>query len=103
MRNSKEIMNIINDLVHSKNISYAELSRRTNTSKAAMSRYKNGTRQFPVNKAYKFAEALGVSMEYLLDLQPSSDKSIDELFNQLSDDNKNKVIGYMQALKNAQK
>lgn len=69
MRGSKEIGEVIFDLVEKKKISISELARQVGAAKSSMSRYKNGEREFPVNDIGKYASALNVSPEYLLGLE----------------------------------
>lgn len=102
MRSNDELMSLIDTIIKEKNISYAELSRRTNTSKAALSRYKNKSREFPINKVGEFASAIGVSPEYLLGVEKNSNKNLYSLFNSLNSENQNKAIGFMEALKASQ-
>lgn len=47
-------------------MSLSELARRVGMAKSAVSRYLNLTREFPLNRAEDFANALHISTEYLL-------------------------------------
>lgn len=66
MRNSEEIMKILEQLKREKGLSISEIARRTNMAKSTISRYFNGTREFPVNKVNDFAKVFDVSPEYIL-------------------------------------
>lgn len=50
MITNRKIMNIIENNIKEKGISYAEVARRTNTSQSTISRYKNRSIEFPINK-----------------------------------------------------
>lgn len=71
MRSNKEIIELMNELRKQNNYSFAELARQVNMAKSAISRYFNGTRQFPLNRVDTFAKALGVSPEYILGVEPA--------------------------------
>jgi len=49
-------------------MSLSELALKVGMAKSALSRYFNKTREFPLNRVDSFANALGVSAEYLLGL-----------------------------------
>lgn len=66
MRTNDEIINIINELKEEKGISLSELARRVGMAKSALSRYFNKTREFPLNRVQDFANALGVTSEFIL-------------------------------------
>lgn len=68
MNSSKEIINLIISLSKQRKISMSELSRKVGVAKSTMSRYFNEKRDFPVNDVGKYADALNVSVEYLLGL-----------------------------------
>ena len=66
MRSNDEIIDIIISEKEKKGFSLSELARRTDIAKSAMSRYLNKTRMFPLNRAQDFANALDISVDYLL-------------------------------------
>ena len=70
MRTNNEIIDLIKALCEEKDISLSELARRVGQAKSGVSRYFNKTRTFPLNRANVYAEALGVSTEYLLGVKP---------------------------------
>lgn len=73
MRSNNEIIELIKNLCIEKDISLSELARRVDMAKSAISRYFNGTRQFPLNRIDDFARALNTTPEYLLDVTPVID------------------------------
>lgn len=81
LRTSKEILEIITNSRKERNLSLSELARLTGLSKAALSRYENGSREFPVNKTEEFAKALNLDPRYLLGIESNDDISLvyDEL------------------------
>lgn len=99
MRSNSEIIDIIIYEKDKRQLSLSELARRVGVAKSALSRYFNKTRQFPLNKVEDFANALGVTSEYLLGVETS--KTFDKLttiYNRLNDTNKNKVLDYSNKL-----
>ncbi|HFE9852880.1 TPA: helix-turn-helix domain-containing protein, partial [Enterococcus faecalis] len=75
MRSNDDIIRVLNEERTKKNLSISELSRRVGMAKSALSRYFNKTREFPLNKAEDFANALEITTEYLLGFeeeQPST-------------------------------
>ena len=46
------------------------MQEKTNMAKSGISRYFNKTRTFPLNRADAFANALGVTTEFLLGVKP---------------------------------
>lgn len=66
MRSNDEIVDIIITEKDKQGLSLSELARRVGLAKSALSRYFNKTREFPLNKAKDFADALGIPVEYLL-------------------------------------
>lgn len=66
MNSNDEIIDILIQACFENNISQNELARRVGMAKSAISRYFNRTREFPLNRADQFAEALGLETEYLL-------------------------------------
>ena len=75
MRSNNEILELIKNLCIEKDISLSELARRVGMAKSAISRYFNGTRQFPLNRIDDFAKALNITPEYLLDVIPIMNNS----------------------------
>lgn len=66
MRTNQEIISILKDRTNEKNISMSELARQVDMAKSAISRYFNGTREFPLNRVNDFAKVLGLTPEYIL-------------------------------------
>lgn len=93
MRSNSEIVDIIISLYTKENWSLSEFARRLGFSKSSLSRYFNKNRKFPINKVYKFAEVLGVTSEYILGVNESSDDILD-IYNQLISKRKENVINY---------
>lgn len=81
MRTSKEIINLIVDLRTQKKMSLTQLAKLSGIAKSSLSRYENGSREFPINKVSQFAKALNVSSEYLLGIESVN---ITTIYNQLS-------------------
>jgi repressor LexA len=75
VRNSKEVIAEIKRLRNKRKISLEELASKVGLAKSTLSRYENGSRDFPVNDINKFAEALNVSVFYLLGI-PEWEESI---------------------------
>lgn len=99
MRSNSEIIDIIIYEKDKRQLSLSELARRVGVAKSALSRYFNKTRQFPLNKVEDFANALGVTSEYLLGVETS--KAVEKLttiYSRLNDTNKNKVLDYSNKL-----
>jgi SOS-response transcriptional repressor LexA len=76
MKTNEEIISHVNDLMNLNNINASELSRRVKVSKSTMSRYLNGSREFPINKAHDFARALNTTTADLIGLET---KTINEV------------------------
>ena len=74
MRTNEEIIDLIIRLCDENDISQSELARRVSIAKSAVSRYFNKTREFPLNRTRDFADALGVTTEYLLGIELESPK-----------------------------
>ncbi|MFR3683915.1 MAG: helix-turn-helix domain-containing protein [Enterococcus sp.] len=117
MRSNDEIINLLNTLKEQQNLSISEIARRVGMAKSAVSRYFNKTREFPLNRAESFANAFGISQEYLLGLdsknftQNMSQKKIPveqdiieekesypilNIYKRLNDERKEKVFDYAQ-------
>ncbi|MDU7875135.1 MAG: helix-turn-helix transcriptional regulator, partial [Staphylococcus epidermidis] len=60
MRTNDEIITIIKTTLKEQNMSLSELARRVGMAKSAVSRYLNLTREFPLNRAEDFANALHI-------------------------------------------
>lgn len=73
MRTSVEVAEYIGQLLKIKNMSAAELARRTNMNKSSISRYFKGDRKIPMDEIPKFAKALGLQPEELLIKDTTSD------------------------------
>lgn len=102
MKSTKEIMNIIEEHRLLKRMSIQELGDLTKTSRASIYRYKDGSREFPINKAHLFAEALGITTSQLLGINEVEDKSLGSIINQLNEKNRNALSEYAQFLLNTQ-
>ncbi|MCI5760937.1 MAG: XRE family transcriptional regulator [Ligilactobacillus agilis] len=68
MRNNTEVIDQIIELTKQQGLSISELARRTDMAKSAVSKYFNKSREFPLNRLEKFAQALNVSADELLGL-----------------------------------
>lgn len=66
MRNSQEIIQLVQEIRKNKKMSMDELSEKVGVSKSTISRYESGQRQFPINDLGKYAMALNTTAEYLL-------------------------------------
>ena len=93
MRSNSEIVDIIVSLYTGKDWSLSEFARRLGYPKSSLSRYFNKNREFPINKVYKFAEVLGVSSEYILGINESTDDIL-EIYNKLVTERKKNVFNY---------
>lgn len=93
MRSNSEIVDIIVSLYTEKNWSLSEFARRLGFPKSSLSRYFNKNRKFPINKVNKFAEVLGVTSEYILGINESSDDILD-IYSQLISERKKNVFNY---------
>lgn len=72
MRTSYEVAQIIKRLREKRGWSLDELSRRVGVAKSTLSRYENGLREFPINDIGKYADVFGVTVEYLLGIEPET-------------------------------
>ncbi|MBM6411998.1 helix-turn-helix domain-containing protein, partial [Lacticaseibacillus paracasei] len=70
MKTNDEIIKTLNDLRNREGISISELARRVDMAKSSVSRYFNGTREFPLNYVDKFASALHTTPESLIGVSP---------------------------------
>lgn len=100
MNSTKKIMKIIEDQRALKRMSMEELAKLTGTSRSSISRYKNGEREFPVNKAHQFAQALGLTTSQILGMNEVEDESLAGMINSLDEDNRKAVYEYVRFLKN---
>ena len=94
MRTSKEIINLIVDLRTQKKMSLTQLAKLSGIAKSSLSRYENGSREFPINKVSQFAKALNVSSEYLLGIESVN---ITTIYNQLSNKRQKCVYNFAKA------
>ena len=85
MNSNKEVVELVKKLTEEQGMSMSELARRVGTAKSAISRYFNGTREFPLNKVEEFASALHTTPDFLLGMeyepQPSQGLQIPVLGN----------------------
>lgn len=91
-------MDIIEQNRARKRMSMQELADLTGISRASLSRYKNGSRDFPVNRAHKFAEVLGLTTSQLLGMNKIEDNGINDVINSLNEKNRNSLYEYAQFL-----
>jgi len=77
MRNSTEIISYIKYLRKKRKMSLEELSKKVGIAKSTLSRYENGSRDFPINDIHLYAEALGVSTFDLLGVPEVTSKEAD--------------------------
>lgn len=104
MRTNEEIIDILKTEKNAQGLSISELARRVGMAKSAISRYFNGSREFPLNRAKDFANALGISTDYLLGLDTTPTQSTDlpstvaKLNSGLNQDNHAKWVDYGTAL-----
>lgn len=78
MRSNEEVVDYVNELRKSRNMSINELARETGLAKSSLSRYFNKSRGFPVNKVNLFAKALNVKPEEILGIQPTNMKPLEQ-------------------------
>lgn len=104
MRTNQEIIDVLKELKESNGLSLSELARRVGLAKSALSRYFNGSREFPLNKVSAFASALGVSTEYILGFNVSDvpTPTNSNPFEDLTAANKAKAITYINELLESQ-
>ncbi|UQS85807.1 helix-turn-helix domain-containing protein (plasmid) [Apilactobacillus apisilvae] len=98
MHTSKQIMDIVDDYRSKKRMSMEELGKLTHTSRASISRYKNGSRQFPVNKAHLFAQALGITTSTLLGMNEIESPNMESVINSLNEENRTALYEYAKFL-----
>ena len=91
MRSNDEIINLLKVLKEEKGYTLTELSEKVGMAKSALSRYFNKTREFPLNRVNEFANALGVSPEYILGFE---NPDIATIYNQLEPPRQQKVYSY---------
>lgn len=95
MRSNDEIIQLLIQLKDQQNISISEIARRVGMAKSAVSRYFNKTREFPLNRAEDFANALGISPEYLLGLETDSNEDrLNKIFRKLDKPRQIEVIEF---------
>nr|UWI11826.1 MAG: helix-turn-helix domain protein [Bacteriophage sp.] len=69
-KTNDEIIKPLNDLHNREGTSISELAHRVDMAKSSVSRYFNGTREFPLNYVDKFASALHTTPETLIGVSP---------------------------------
>lgn len=74
LRPSSEVIEIIKNRMKELNLNQKEIAEKTGVSTSAISRYFNGSRDFPINDAPIFANVLNIDLNYLLGI-----KTIDDL------------------------
>jgi len=74
LRPSSEVIEIIKNRMKELNLNQKEIAEKTGVSTSAISRYFNGSRDFPINDAPIFAKVLNINLNYLLGI-----KTIDDL------------------------
>ena len=92
MRTNDEIIKLLKELTAERGYSISELARRVDMAKSAVSRYFNGTREFPLNRVNEFAKALGATPEYILGVNANDD--ITNIYNKLDTNRKKKVYNF---------
>lgn len=78
LRPSSEIIEILKNKMKDLDLNQKELAEKTGVSTSAISRYFNGSRDFPINDAPIFAKALNIDLNYLLGITPPP-KTIDDI------------------------
>lgn len=102
MNSTRKIMDIIEQNRARKRMSMQELADLTGMSRASISRYKNGSREFPINHAHKFAEVLGISTSELLGMNDIESNNIKSVINGLDEKNRDSLYEYARFLYNSQ-
>ncbi|GAP05099.1 helix-turn-helix domain-containing protein, partial [Fructobacillus tropaeoli] len=93
MRTNQEIISILKDRTNEKNISMSELARQVDMAKSAISRYFNGTREFPLNRVNDFARVLGLTPEYILGVGVNHNELI-SVYEKLNPNRQKNVYNY---------
>lgn len=93
MRTNQEIISILKDRTNEKNISMSELARQVDMAKSAISRYFNGTREFPLNRVNDFARVLGLTPEYILGVGVNHNELI-SVYEKLNPNRQTNVYNY---------
>lgn len=108
MRSNKEIVDLIKQLMQQKGLTLSELARRTGVAKSTLSRYLNGSREFPLKLAETFAEPLDTTSEFLLGISAKSkmeNESADLVAAHIDDDTppeeREQIINFIENLKKA--
>ncbi len=96
MRASNEMMDIVTNERKKKGISLSKLAAKIGIAKSSLSRYEHRQREFPVNLAGKFADALGISVVYLLGI--SDDYELTSMIANLDSNQKNQVKQYIEQI-----
>lgn len=79
MRNSKEIISYIKYLRKKNKMTIEDLASKVGIAKSTLSRYENGSREFPINDIHLYAKALGVSTFDLLGVPETTSSSKDTI------------------------
>lgn len=79
MKTNDEIIDTLKKLTTEQNMSLSELARRTGMAKSAVSRYFNGTREFPLNRVDQFAKAVHITPEALIGISPKQNHPVTTL------------------------
>lgn len=76
LRPSTEIIEIIKNRMKELNLNQKEVAEKTGISTSAISRYFNGSRDFPINDAPIFAKVLNIDLNYLLGIKTVEDLNL---------------------------
>lgn len=79
MKTNDEVISYLDELRQKRKMSVSELARKVGMSKSAISMYLNGKRQFPLNHAHKFANAVGTTTDDLLGINLSGVTTVTRL------------------------
>lgn len=76
LRPSSEVIEIIKNRMKELNLNQKEIAEKTGVSTSAISRYFNGSRDFPINDAPIFAKVLNIDLNYLLGIKTIEDLNL---------------------------
>lgn len=76
LRPSSEVIEIIKNRMKELNLNQKEIAEKTGVSTSAISRYFNGSRDFPINDAPIFAKVLNIDLNYLLGIKTVEDLNL---------------------------
>ncbi|MBM7641747.1 LexA family transcriptional regulator [Streptococcus loxodontisalivarius] len=97
MRSNQEIINLISKEKEAQGMSLSELARQVGMAKSAVSAYLNGNRDFPLNRAQDFADALSIDCHFLLGMENNqATETLTKLYQQLEEDRQEKVLDLVQ-------